>query len=320
MAVLIRALRRRAVLDIPNDRSSHERPVPRGLGAALATACLLGAALSAGLGGDERAALLIGGATLALLGFAEDVRAIAPAWRFAIQVAVSCTAVGVLFSSLSVPLAAKVALAVPSGLWVVGFVNAFNFMDGIDGISIAQVVVSGSALAIIGSVRGAEPLVIGGILAIAAIVPFMSINLPRARGFMGDSGSYFFGGWLAILALVGLSHHAPIEAIGATFAIYVADSGTTLLRRVRAGEDWWAPHRTHAYQRLISTGWSHIKTSTFVAAMCAVAGAFGLLSLSGSFALRAIGDLGIVLVVGLYLAAPRLAETNQNRGAAIRTP
>ena len=82
--------------------------------------------------------------------------------------------------------------------------------------------------------------------------------------FLGDSGSYFLGGWLAVLVVVGLRADLPAEAVVAPLVIYLADTGTTLIRRIRQGERWWEPHRSHAYQRLVIAGWSHRRTTVLV--------------------------------------------------------
>jgi UDP-GlcNAc:undecaprenyl-phosphate/decaprenyl-phosphate GlcNAc-1-phosphate transferase len=130
--------------------------------------------------------------------------------------------------------------------------------------------------------------------------------------FLGDSGSYFIGGWQAALIVVGLRAGLPPEALGAPLAIYLADTGTTLIRRVAAGEVWHQPHREHAYQRLIKNGWSHVRTTSLVGAFVLACSALGLGSRS-SITIRVVTDVLLAAVVALYLTFPRVNELGLQR-------
>jgi len=101
---------------------------------------------------------------------------------------------------------------------------------------------------------------------VAGAIGFAPFNFPTARVFLGDVGSYFAGAWLAVLVVLGLRGSIPPEAIVAPVALYVADTGLTLARRVQRHEPWHEPHRQHAYQRLWSSvepqedGWGRVHT------------------------------------------------------------
>jgi UDP-GlcNAc:undecaprenyl-phosphate/decaprenyl-phosphate GlcNAc-1-phosphate transferase len=199
--------------------------------------------------------------------------------------------------------------------WIVGFVNAYNFMDGIDGISVAQAFGAGATWFAVGTVEDIPVLAAGGAIVAGAVLGFAPYNLPRARMFLGDVGSYFVGAWLATVAILGLRAGIAPEAVLAPLALYAADTGATLARRVARGELWYQPHRDHAYQRLGDAGWSHVQTSALVAACIVTCGLLGALSLADSVALRVSADLTIVGVIGGYLLTPNRLLSRNGRTA-----
>src|SRR5207248_843948 len=156
-----------------------------------------------------------------------------------------------LLSGLSGPPAWRALFAVGVAVWLVAFVNAFNFMDGIDGVAVAQAFVAGMAWYAIGHHEHVRALEIAAAIVVGGALGFAPFNFPRARMFLGDVGSYSFGASLAILLVVGLRAGLPFEAVFAPVALCVADTGVTLVRRVRGGRRWDAPHREHVYQRLV---------------------------------------------------------------------
>src|SRR2546428_12499807 len=83
---------------------------------------------------------------------------------------------------------------------------------------------------------------------------FLPFNFPRARMFLGDVGSYFFGAWLAVLAVVGLRQGLTIEAAFAPLAVYVADTGSTLARRLPRHQARYRPHRDHTHHAPTARG------------------------------------------------------------------
>jgi UDP-N-acetylmuramyl pentapeptide phosphotransferase/UDP-N-acetylglucosamine-1-phosphate transferase len=205
-------------------------------------------------------------------------------------------------------------------LWLVAYTNAFNFMDGINGISVAQVVVAGAAWWALGVHEHAHDLATAGAMVAAAGLAFAPFNAPtRARMFLGDVGSYFLGGWLAATAVIGLRSGIPPEAILAPLALYCADTSTTLIRRIRRGEAWTQPHREHRYQRLVQSGWSHQQTSLTVALAMAICAGLGALSITGSLALRVVGDALIGIILVGYLMKP-VSRSRRHGSAGSRAP
>jgi UDP-GlcNAc:undecaprenyl-phosphate GlcNAc-1-phosphate transferase len=298
------ALRRARVLDHPSERSSHDRPTPRGGGVAPAVGALVALAVTPGVHSSQRWALGLTAGGFGLVGLAEDVLGVSARARLAIQVVVSMTAGVLLLDRLTGPTAWRLLFAVGAILWLVAFVNAYNFMDGINGISVAQAVVTGVTWLLVGSHAESWALAAGGAIAAGAALAFAPFNVARARMFLGDVGSYFIGAWLAAVAVLGLRAGVAPEAVLAPLALYVADTGLTLVRRVARGERWYLPHRDHVYQRLAEVGWSHVQTTTFVAGCVACCGALGAVSLADSAPARVAADLAIACIVSGYLLAP----------------
>lgn len=296
-------LRREDVLDHPSGRSSHTVPVPRGGGVALGVGALLALTLTPSVPAAHRVQVAGAAALFGAVGLFEDLVGIPPLRRLGAQFVVAASVV--LFGSLPGHAPWSQVFAVAAVFWVVGFVNAYNFMDGIDGISVAQAVAAGAVWFAVGTHAHVPTLAAGGAVAAGAALGFAPYNLPRARMFLGDVGSYFMGAWLGTVALLGVRAGVPAEAVLAPLALYVADTGSTLIRRVARGEAWYLPHRDHTYQRLHASGWSHVQASALVGACITACGMLGAVSLGHSVPLRVAADVAIAGVVGAYLFAPR---------------
>lgn len=309
----VRALLRRGqVLDHPTERSSHVRPVHRGGGVGPAVAALVMLALTPLISTSQRWALGLFAGLFALLGLLEDVVGVRALVRLGVQFVIAGAAASLLLDGLTGSLW-RATFAVGAVLWLVAFANSYNFMDGIDGISVAQSVGAGVTWYLVGWSTDTAVLAGGGALVAGAALGFAPYNLPRARMFLGDVGSYFFGAWLAATAVLGLRAGVPPEAVLAPLALYVADTGLTLVRRIARGESWYLPHRDHAYQRLGNAGWSHLRASALVGACIAVCGALGAVSLSRSVPARVAADVALVAVIGAYLVLPAgLARTQRS--------
>ena len=305
--LVIAGLHRWGILDHPNARSSHDEPIVRGGGMAFAIACVGAAAVTQAPFSRMGIGVLIAGASLGAIGLIEDLRGIPAGPRFAAQLFAGALALAWLLSGLEGSSAWRIIFGLGCLAALSSYANAFNFMDGINGISAMQSLVAGGVWAWLGEVANAPVLVWGGLVLAGASLGFLPYNFPRARVFLGDSGSYFIGGWQAALIVVGLRAGLEPEAVGAPLAIYLADTGTTLLKRMRAGEVWHEPHREHAYQRLIRRGWSHVRTTTVVTGFVLASSLLGLGS-RGSLTVRVACDVLLAAVVLLYLALPRLNE------------
>ena len=284
---------RRGVLDVPVGRSSHRVPTPRGGGVVIVAAALLAPFIAGGVAPGRltaaMAAWLAGGAAIALSGWMDDVRSLSSRTRLVVQLvaAVVLIAAAGCWSELALPLAGRVPLGwagcVLALLWIVGMTNAYNFMDGIDGIAAGQAVVAGIAWAIIGSHgRDAGISAIGAAIALSG-AGFLLHNRPPARIFMGDVGSGFLGFTLASLPLLlaagGLEvdrGRLPVVAAAMVWP-FLFDATFTFIRRLARGENVFDGHRSHLYQRLVISGASHGQVAALYTGWALISSALGLL-------------------------------------------
>lgn len=247
------------LIDRPNSRSSHLVPTPRGGGLAIVATMLLALLLSGACGSfgvTAVAAVVLGGAAVALIGFIDDRRGLSARIRIAVHViSIALLLVGTSsLGKLAVPgvpdtTTLQFAVALLALTWLL---NLFNFMDGIDGIASVEACFFGLGLAITLRATDHAGQPVGLSLALAgAALGFLFWNWPPAKIFLGDVGSGFLGFMVGALALVahlsaGLTLWVPIILV----AVFVADATVTLLRRMLQGERWHHAHRTHLYQRL----------------------------------------------------------------------
>ena len=308
---VVALMTRRRVMDTPNERSSHTVPTPRGGGVAVVAAAVAGLLVLP----HAAWAVLLPLAGYAVLGLADDVRGVPVKIRLVAQLGIGLAAGGVLAGDASVSAAVAVAVAAVGSVWMSGYVNAFNFMDGVNGIAAAHAVVGGLAFTAVGILRDLPVLVGAGAVVAAAALTFLPWNAGRARIFLGDVGSYGLGGALGSLAAYAVLHGVAVEAALAPLALYLTDTGWTLLRRIRAGEPWHRAHRCHVYQRLTDVGLSHSQVAFGTAAVAAVLSGCGLLSLDGDGPARVSADLLGALALMLYVSAPRPLARHRHAGA-----
>jgi UDP-GlcNAc:undecaprenyl-phosphate/decaprenyl-phosphate GlcNAc-1-phosphate transferase len=301
----IAVLRRLAVLDVPGNRSSHSVPTPRGGGLPIAVGLVAAVLIAPGAGG-ARPALAVTVVVFGLLGLLDDLRSLPVHSRLVLQTAGAAVVAWVLVSSLSLPPFFLAAAAAAVAVWLVGFVNAFNFMDGVNGISGAHALIGGVAYACLAGWRRDGFGVAAGLALAAGACAFLPWNAVRARVFLGDVGSYAIGGALAVLAARLVLLGVPADAVAGPVALYLADVAWTLQRRIRRGERWLEAHRTHVYQRWCDAGWSHAEVTVLTSALTVLLCLLGLLGLRGGVALRASADLAALGALAVYLCSPAL--------------
>jgi UDP-GlcNAc:undecaprenyl-phosphate/decaprenyl-phosphate GlcNAc-1-phosphate transferase len=313
--VVITGLRRRGVLDTPNARSSHDTPTPRGGGLAVAAGALVAVSLSPA-SAAWRTPLILASVGFGLLGLTDDLRPVAPFMRLGAQVAIAAASLPLLLRDMTGSTTWRLVFACGVVLWLVSYVNAFNFMDGINGISATHAIIAGVAWWAIGQIEQVAPLARGGAIIAAAAAGFLPFNFPRARIFLGDVGSYFIGAWLAVLVVIGLRAGIPAEAVLAPLTPYLADTFLTLVRRLRRGEALHEAHAEHVYQRLVKQGWSHSATTLYVSAVTVACGVVGATALASPLSpARLAAGLVIAGILLVYLVTPTITE----RHVAART-
>jgi UDP-N-acetylmuramyl pentapeptide phosphotransferase/UDP-N-acetylglucosamine-1-phosphate transferase len=310
---LIAWLHRRAIMDIPNDRSSHVELTPRGGGIATTAGMLLGLIAWMALQSEPVMALVVlGMAVLALVSWLDDRSGGLPV---GIRLGAQAISVGVVMAMLPLETTVTQGL-VPVWLervvlwfaWM-WFTNLFNFMDGINGITGVEMVTVGAGFALIGAL---SPLGDGtvGLIVAAAALGFLPWNWGKAKVFLGDVGSvpagYLLGGLLLGLALAGHWAAALILPM-----YYWVDATFTLLRRLLRGEKVWQAHRSHFYQQAARKLGSH-------AAVAARIGGLNLLLVVLAAASTqgwqiAIGAIGVALAATIALCR-HFAEPAQPLG------
>jgi UDP-N-acetylmuramyl pentapeptide phosphotransferase/UDP-N-acetylglucosamine-1-phosphate transferase len=302
--VVLSWLERRQILDHPNERSSHSRPTPRGGGLAVTPAVLaawlVAAVLGASLGGWVWGAVAAAGVLLAASWL--DDRFTLPAGPRFLAHALAVTALlallpegALVFQGWLPPWADRVVTAL-GWLW---FVNLYNFMDGIDGITGIETASLGVGIALVAALSGVpSALAPLGLACAAAGLGFLVWNWHPARIFLGDSGSVplglLLGGLLVQLAVAGQLAAALILP-----AYYLADATITLGKRAARGEKVWQAHRQHFYQRAVQGGKRHDQVVKAIAA--------GNLLLVGCAVLATMGQVVLGLAVAVVVVAGLLA-------------
>jgi UDP-N-acetylmuramyl pentapeptide phosphotransferase/UDP-N-acetylglucosamine-1-phosphate transferase len=297
---LVRFAIGRNLLDVPNARSSHEVPTPR----------LGGLAVIAGVWAAapfiSETFLFLAAATLAgLVGVLDDFVDL-PFW---LKAAGQATVAFILLFLVPPPISLAAGPLWPVALlfgvvWVVALVNAYNFMDGIDGIAGGTAILNALFLATLVGTTGLRACL--AVLA-AAVAGFLAWNISPARIFLGDSGSHFVGFFLGAVALytepVGEpgSPYGPYLAFlvaAAIFTPFLFDTAFTLVRRATARKNIFAAHREHVYQRITPDPASHRQVSIVYFAFSALAGIAAVLASGGTLSLLLLAG---ILIFGLCL-------------------
>ncbi|MCK4950998.1 MAG: glycosyltransferase family 4 protein, partial [Gammaproteobacteria bacterium] len=261
------------ILDVPNARSSHNKLMPTGGGAAIVFSFFLGIFSLWGLGYIETSILiaLIGsGGAVAGIGLWDDYDGIPRKWRLLVHFV---AAIWVLFwfgsiSFLDISLVSYSLVGLGNILvlfFLVWCLNVFNFMDGIDGLAASEALFVSICAAFLASLSGSDVHVY--ILLILAVVTmgFLVLNWPPARIFMGDVGSGFLGIMLGTMAYATIANGIiPVWSWLILFGVFMADASITLTRRIFRGERWYNAHRSHAYQHAAQYFKSHRRVTVCI--------------------------------------------------------
>lgn len=264
------------VLDHPNERSLHQRPVPRSGGIALLgglMSALLVAAVALPQVADRPALAAplpwLGAALLlvAAVSFVDDRIGLSRRLRILVHLAAAVLLWlgGLRWDQLGLPgppVALPLLLALPlTLLYSIWMLNLYNFMDGMDGLAGSMAAIGFAGLALFGYNAGDLTYALCCAAVAAASAGFLTGNLPPARIFLGDVGSSSLGLLAAGCTLWGASSGLfPLWAGWLVFSPFIVDATWTLLRRAQRGERLWEAHRSHHYQRLVLAGWGHRRT------------------------------------------------------------
>jgi UDP-N-acetylmuramyl pentapeptide phosphotransferase/UDP-N-acetylglucosamine-1-phosphate transferase len=261
LTAAIRPLLLKHALAKPNARSSHHIPTPQGAGIAVIAATLVVAVAIMASSAAPRLNIPLAafGAALfiAIVGFADDLKSIAVLPRLLLQAfavsAIVFTASDDLRIVPACPFWIERSLILVAGLW---FVNLVNFMDGLDWMTVAEIVPVTAAIVVLGSLGKLplSPTIVAAALC-GAMIGFAPFNRPVAKIFLGDVGSLPIGllfGW----CLLQLAWQQDFAAAVLLPLYYLADASVTLLRRLARREPFWTAHRSHFYQRATDNGFS----------------------------------------------------------------
>ncbi len=296
---------RKHLLDHPNARSSHQVATPKGGGIAVMCGVVMTVTMSRNLDLVQVAALVIG---LAAVSLRDDIRPLSPRLRFVFHAlaAVAALALFGAFPVASVPGLGSVTnplvLLAMTLCWLIGMTNAYNFMDGIDGIATGQGIVVGLLWWKLGNTFGIETLTWGGAALALSCLAFLPFNWKPAKIFLGDVGSAPLGFLIAMLPILAArdGNAAPWAAAVGALSVwpFLFDTLFTFVRRARRGEALLEAHRSHLYQRMVIAGWSHAQVTIVYLALALINGLSAIALTDGQYLwcwLAAIWT-GIVLI------------------------
>ncbi|SFV10341.1 glycosyltransferase family 4 protein [Pseudomonas sp. OV546] len=307
--VLRRYALSRSLMDIPNGRSSHTVPTPRGGGVAIVLTYLTAIGLMAGTGSISWEAtwpILGSGALIAVVGFLDDHGHIAARWRLLAHFVAAGWA---LFWMGGLPVIELLGFDVDLGwigyllaaMYLVWMLNLYNFMDGIDGIASVEAVCACLGACLVYWLTGHEAIMLGPLLLAFCVLGFLYWNFPPARIFMGDAGSGFLGIVIGVLSLQAAWSASELLWVWLILlGVFIVDATFTLGRRLLRGDKVYEAHRSHAYQYASRQAGRHLPVTLAVTAI----NVLWLLPIGLCVGLGFDGVLGLVLAyVPLVLLA-----------------
>ncbi|PCI41057.1 MAG: UDP-phosphate alpha-N-acetylglucosaminyl 1-phosphate transferase [Rhodospirillaceae bacterium] len=312
------------IIDAPNERSSHTVPTPRSGGIAILITFFVGLAAVKLLGGDPALDqdffwVFVGTALLiAVVSIFDDLAGLSFKAKLLTQIAAAIVVMsfGVVVDRLGLPGIGMVDLGLwgyPLTLiWIVCLTNAFNFMDGIDGLSGGTVVVAASFFAAITFLQGSTFVYLMSIVLVWSCLGFLILNWQPAKIFMGDSGSQFLGFVLAVLAVIAGkfdASHTSYMVMVLLFFHYIWDTAYTFIRRLKNGERVTDAHRSHLYQLMNRLGLSHVQVTLIYLSIGVLQGlgALALINLDGSLRMLVFLPF-LALQIGLTITVTRRAR------------
>jgi UDP-GlcNAc:undecaprenyl-phosphate GlcNAc-1-phosphate transferase len=275
-AAVVRVMIGAGVLDQPDPRKVHSRPVPKGGGVGVVAAFLVGTVVLYAVADFSRIAnayflgVILAATAIAVVAFFDDLKD----WPFTIKLGAQLAAAGVAVGSGLVVTAVNVPLLGPVGLgwigvpatlfWILFATNAMNFIDGLNGLAAGVSVIACAVLAGIAASVGGWFVYFASLLLAAGLLGFLPFNFPRARIFMGDVGSQFCGFVLAVLGVVaGRFESVELSALLVPMLLFgvLFDVAFTLARRFLAGDRVTQAHRSHLYQVAHRSGMPAIRVT-----------------------------------------------------------
>ena len=275
------------ILDHSNHRSSHDGAIPKCGGISIVITFLVGMIFIVNFSEKELiqqqyiVGFIFSAVLIAIISFVDDIKEKSALFKlithiFAVVVVLST---GIVIDTLSMPWADKMPLGwvgfVISFFWILGLTNAYNFMDGIDGLVASTASIAGLFFMVISYYDGSSFVYITGYTIIAGSIGFLVYNAPPAKIFMGDVGSAFLGFVFATLAIIA----ARYDESRTSFLVmpmllfhFIFDTLFTFCRRLLSGKNPLKAHRTHLYQIRVRSGHSHLEVTLMLSCMAFLQG------------------------------------------------
>lgn len=274
--------------DVPNERSSHTKVTPRGGGIAIVTAFLVGILIIHFVGHTVPIytpyflGFLFSSFVIAALSFYDDFHAVSFKVKLGGQIIAIIVGLstGIVIDMVHLPIWGEVYFGVwaypLTFIWILGLTNAYNFIDGLDGFAASTAVIAALFLAYITFRQGSHFIYLASLTLAAASVGFLIFNWPPAKIFMGDVGSTFLGLAFAVMAVIAARYdhsHTSLFVVPLLLFHFIFDATFTFARRLHAGENVFAAHRSHLYQLLNRIGYSHKQLALIYSGMAVAQGA-----------------------------------------------
>jgi UDP-GlcNAc:undecaprenyl-phosphate GlcNAc-1-phosphate transferase len=303
---------RAGMFDPTDDRKVHTRQIPRVGGVAIFLSVAIALAILAMRGGFEGVGLVsskltvivIGGAATFLLGLYDDLRQMRARYKFAVQIAIAIAifAAGVRIDTIALPLIGQISFNPAMALfftifWFVGLTNAFNLIDGLDGLASGAAMFALTTMFVVATINQQAGAALVTLAVAGATLGFLRYNFHPASIFLGDSGSLFLGFMLAGIGAISSQKGSTVVAIAiplVSLGLPVLDTSLAIVRRFLRGQPIFSADRGHIHHRLLGLGHSPAKVALLMYAGCAV------LALGGMLLVNQSGYVAVVLaVVGL---------------------
>ncbi|HEX2779732.1 MAG TPA: MraY family glycosyltransferase [Gemmatimonadaceae bacterium] len=317
--------RRARLFDVIDERKIHTRQIPRVGGVAifwsvaltLFAMVILAGFDGAGLSGTQLVTVLIGGAATHLLGLWDDLRQMPARYKFAIQVAIAVAVffAGVRIDTIALPVAGQISFGPGWALlfttfWFVGITNAFNLIDGLDGLASGAALFALTTMFVVAIINGQPGAALVTLAVAGATLGFLRYNFHPATIFLGDSGSLFLGFMLAGIGAISSQKGSTVVAIAipvVSLGLPVVDTSLAIIRRFLRGQPIFSADRGHIHHKLLALGHSPRKVALLLYGGCAV------LALGGMLLVNESGYVAVVLVlvglgVGLVIQQLRYME------------
>ena len=319
---------RAALFDPMDDRKVHTRNIPRVGGVAiflsvvlaLLAMVLLAGFDGAGLSGSKLLIILVGGAATHLLGLYDDLRQMRARYKFAAQIAIAIAIylAGVRIEMIALPLVGQIAFGPAMALiftifWFVGLTNAFNLIDGLDGLASGAAMFALTTMFVVATINGQMGAALVTLALAGATLGFLRYNFHPASIFLGDSGSLFLGFMLAGVGAISSQKGSTVVAIAiplVSLGLPVLDTSLAITRRFLRGQPIFSADRGHIHHRLLDVGHSPRKVALLLYGACAA------LALGGMLLVNDSGYVAIVLLlvglgVGLVIQRLRYQEFDE---------